>query len=140
MITRRKLIGSSVAIGVLGVGASTLAGRAVSSPSLPRLHAVLVDVRFDDAGVLANSLAAAQRTPILALEDDLLPLWYDRLAPACAHSPIAFAGVTTERALFLIQTLAADHRLRLLSATVHSMSPGSSRREPLVAWLIGPAA
>jgi hypothetical protein len=89
--------------------------------------AVVVDGRFDAAGVLARSLAPNARR--VTMPRDVLDLWQQHLAPICRTRSQAIAGVTTERGFFLLRTLAADHRLRVLSRTVH----GS-----LVSWVIGP--
>lgn len=131
MISRRQLIGGAVAGSVLG--SIQMADAVEASTSRRSAALVIVDDRFEAARTLAQSFVAAV-VPRVALPRDVLDLWRERLAPLC-RSGSAIAGVTTERGLFLLQTLAADHRLRLLSRTVHAAPRGA---EPLVSWMLGP--
>ena len=87
-----------------------------------------MDQRFDLARHVARSLALPG-IPRLALPRDVLELWHGRLAPVLRSGTHAIAGVTTERGFFLLHTLAADQRLRVLSRTDH----GS-----VMSWSIGP--
>ena len=140
MISRRRLIGSTVALSALGLG-SRAAIVAANAPALqyPRPALVLIDTRFDDVPAIARRLA----TPgvrRLAMPRDVLDLWHGKRQAQSLADVGCFAGVTTERGFFLLRTLAADHRLRVLSATFHEAAPGAPRTEPLVSWIIGPAA
>jgi hypothetical protein len=128
MISRRQVIGCGVAAAALG--AASRSARAIESTRRPRasLALVIVDERFESARGVAGSLAGPD-IPRVALPRDVLELWYPQLASVCRSGRHAIAGVTTERGLFLLQTLAADHRMRLLSRAGHD--------ESLVSWVLG---
>ncbi len=132
MISRRHLIGSGVAVSALG-----LIGRVASANHAPLIATrIIVDMRFDQALAIALG-ASAPGARIIALQRDVLELWHDQLAPSPMRAPQAFAGVTTEHGFFTLRTLAADHRQRVLYSAVHANRRGG---EPLVSWVIGPAA
>jgi len=96
---------------------------------MPHVPAVLiVDERFDAARRLAS--LAAPGVPRVALPRDVFDLWHGRLEEVCRSGDRAIAGVTTERGFFLLQTLAAEYRLRVLSSSAHTGS--------LVSWVLGP--
>lgn len=140
MISRRRLIGSGMAVSALGLGSHAASAFEVFSPTAvgatrPIVSHLVVDMRFDDALEIALRFSAPG-IPVIALPRDVLELWHDRLAPTPGRVRQAFAGVTTGHSLFVLRTLAADHRLRVQSTEVHS-APG--RAEPLYSWVIGPA-
>jgi hypothetical protein len=130
MISRRRMLGSSAAVSALGLG-NVYAKAAASSRSATRasapIHCVVVDQRFEAAQALAGDLAPGARR--IVMPRDVLELWHRQLAPVCRNRQHAIAGVTTERGFFLLRTLAAEHRLRVLSRAVHG---------GLVSWVIGP--
>lgn len=140
MISRRQLIGCGVAATALGVtchrakaadsfsrpGASVLAATADRLPITPAV--LVVDERFNAARALAS--LAAPDIPRVAMPRDVFDLWHSRLEGICRSGGRAIAGVTTERGFFLLQTLAGDHRLRVLSRSAHAGS--------LVSWILGP--
>jgi hypothetical protein len=127
VISRRHLIGSGVAASALGIGARM--AKAIEAPARASAPAafLIVDERFEAACAIASSIDAPGAR-YLAMPRDVLDLWHRQLAPACRHGAQAIAGVTTERGFFLLQTLAADQRLRVLSRTHHGA---------LVSWRIG---
>lgn len=99
---------------------------------------LIVDARFAQALAAAREHVAAG-CELVELPRDVLELWHRRLLPAIRTASPVFAGVTTERAFFVLRTLAADHRLRVLSAAVQAVPRGQDE-ETLVSWMIGPAA
>ena len=135
MISRRYVIGCGIAASALGV-ASRL-GYVVESPTRPRppVALLIVDERYDVARSLARSLADPS-VPRVGLTRDVLDLWHRHLAPVCLAGTQAIAGVTTERGFFLLRTLAADHRLRVLWA--NALAVRRAGQEPLVSWMLGP--
>ncbi len=134
MISRRQLIGCGVAASALGVG-SRLAWAVEASPR-PTVGILVVDERFVAAREVARSLVGPG-IPRVALSRDVLETWHRRLAPVCESGNLAIAGVTTERGFFLLHTLAADRRMRVLSRTLHA-APRDDR-DPLVSWMLGPS-
>lgn len=123
MISRRQLIGCGVAATALGVTFHRSASPAAVVPSV-----LVVDERFYAARRLASLVAPD--IPRVALPRNVFDLWHSRLEEICRSGGRAIAGVTTERGFFLLQTLAADHRLRVLRRTAHA--------ESLVYWVLGP--
>ena len=135
MITRRQLLGRAMLVSAGGVAMTSVPPPVASAPrALPRASQLLIEPRHARYARLARRYTATDAEP-LWLERDLLELWYERLHPSAEASPQVFAGVTTPRGFFLLQTLAADHRLRLIACTTHDVGSG---RERLHAWLIGP--
>ena len=126
MITRRHLIGSSVAVSALSAFFPAASG-ASPARSLPPVTLIVVDERFEAARALAGMLVAPGARQV-AMTRDVLDLWHRQIAPACQRGALSIAGVTTERGFFLLHTLAADLRLRVLSRSHHGA---------LVSWLIG---
>ena len=127
MISRRHLIGSGVAASALGLGARRAPALEVPARATAPAAFLIVDERFEAARTIARSLDTPG-AQYLALPRDVLDLWHRQLEPACRQGAQSIAGVTTGRGFFLLQTLAADQRLRVLSRTQHGA---------LVSWLIG---
>lgn len=126
MITRRHLIGSGAAMSTLGT-LFPLTSAASPARSRPPVALIVVDERFEAAPALARTLVAPGARQV-AMTRDVLDLWHRQIAPACQRGALSIAGVTTERGFFLLHTLAADLRLRVLSRSQHGA---------LVSWLIG---
>jgi hypothetical protein len=95
---------------------------------------LIVDERF----ALARRAAAlgAPGVPRVAMPRDVLDLWHSHLASIVQTRRHAIAGVTTERGFFVVHTLAANHRLRVLSRSLLDMP--RLGHEPLVSWIVGP--
>ncbi len=136
MISRRTILERGAAVSALGTAAwrSAFATPTASTSPAPTssttasIALVVVDERFGAAHALAGSLAAAS-VPRVVLPRDVLELWHPRLARICRSGTQSIAGVTTERGFFLLQTLAADSGMHVLSRVGHGA---------LVSWVIGP--
>lgn len=122
-----------------------LSHRMAMAPPLPRapaarVHRVLIDERFALSRRIAQRLFAPSAVH-MSLPRDLLGFWHQHLAPARGSSPGAVAGVTTERGFFLLQTLAADHRLRVQRVWSQTTTGDVNVHldTSLVAWVMGPA-
>lgn len=119
-MTRREAVG-----GVLALPAVCLAQPSVrphGSPPRPVARCV-VDGRFASARAVAGHFLSLGGQ-VLELPRDALQCW-DQLG-AGEDAGGAFAGVTTERSLFLLQTLAAGQRMRL-ALRVHAENDGSGQ-------------
>ena len=141
MISRRQLIRDGMALSGVGLAGPGFGARKAfangffANPDVvPKF--LLVDTRFDNALEIARQMLPAVET--IHLQRDVLELWHDRLRPVPGSRSITFAGVTTEHGFFTLRTLATDHRLRVRSARWHAALPGTTHREPLVSWVIGP--
>jgi hypothetical protein len=112
MITRRQLMGSALALPGLALGHGMAMAPPLPRAPAARVRKVLIDARFAASRRIAQKLFSPGAV-LIPLPRDLLGVWHQHLAPARSGSPGAVAGVTTERGFFLLQTLAADHRLRV---------------------------
>jgi hypothetical protein len=131
MANRRQVIGAGLALAVApGVGRSP-SWREWPGPAPLPVGRLLVDARFPDAVEMAAHAAEAGGIAS-ELERDVLGLWHDELLPAVSDGRLAaFGGVTTDTALFLIRTLAADHRMRLIYRADHGCAANGVMRHVL---------
>lgn len=106
------------------------------APSTMRPTLLIVDTRFAQARAIAREYIAAG-CELAELPRDVLEFWRHRLQPAIRSTRPVFAGITTERAFFILRTLAADHRLRVHA--VAFAAPRAPDEETLMSWVIGPA-
>lgn len=121
MINRRQVIGTGLAVSALSAGVG-LSGRAAAAaaPAI-RVNRIVVDTRFDEATRIARH-ASGPGVELLELPRDMLELWYGQLLPMLTGgSQRSFGGVTTPLGLFMLRTLAADQRMRLVYRAEHSM-------------------
>jgi hypothetical protein len=137
MTTRRELLGVAVALGVLPPLTFARATASVAQPLAFKADRVLVDERFDEARVMAQQWRQAGMT-IMTLPRDVLALWYDHLRPGLSDGSIrSLAGITDEAGLFLLRTLAADHRLHPLDQSLRGLAPSDAAvSQPLVSWVL----
>jgi hypothetical protein len=135
MITRRQVLESGLAACVAAAAAAAFPAGA--APVVPDLF--VFDGRHPDAAAAAAA-AARLGAQIAEAGDDLTELWRSRLRPLWGWGPSVLAGVTAPGALFVIETLAADHRQRMLSRVPLTLGRDGVGAEPLVSWVIGPRA
>jgi hypothetical protein len=118
MTNRRQFIGSSLAVSALS---STLVGGvpawAAGSGRL-RLERFVFDRRFAAAQAIAAE-AARHGVPLSPVAGDLTDLWYRDLDLKWKRAPMPLAGATTRSGLFVLETLAADHRMRVVYKGEH---------------------
>ncbi len=131
MASRRQFIQAGLALS----GASVLPVVATAAePRFLRLDRFVYDSRFPEAVDMAHA-AARLGVPLAGMSGDLTPLWYDHLHLEWKRQPAALAGVTTREALFVLETLAADHRMRVVYRGEH----GTERDGRVIHALRGPA-
>ena len=123
MANRRQFIQSGVALSALSssVLAALPAGSSDAAPL--RLERFVFDNRFVEAVEVAR-YAASLRVPLAETSGDLTDLWGNELQPAWRQAPAAFAGITTRQGLFVLETLAADHRMRVVYRGEHAVAHG----------------
>jgi hypothetical protein len=143
MANRREFIKSGLVLsGATLLPAAPL--RATAAGLLrPELDCFVFDTRFQEALALAE-LASQQGIPLAATTGDLTELWYDHLDLRWKEAPATLAGVTTQKALFVLETLAADRRMAVIYRAAHDAvadAPHASLSDTaLVSWLIAPRA
>jgi hypothetical protein len=125
MTTRRGFIQASVAVataGAIGTAAVSLgSGLQRASPKrteLPKIHAVVVDQRFEESVEFGRSLARiGANTYVMA--GDVTDVWYSHLDPLWKAGGVAVAGLTGGGVLFCLERLAWDHGLRVVHRGSH---------------------
>lgn len=120
MTSRRQVLGAGMALGLLPA-VSRLQAAVPSAPFRPlAVGCVLVDERHEDAAVMGAAVADAGVNTV-RLPRDVLGLWHDRLLPQLRSGVVqAFGGITTPDGLFLLRTLAADQRWRVVYSAEHT--------------------
>jgi hypothetical protein len=136
--SRRQFIQSGLALSAAslttGISAFSLRADETAVTSL-RLERFVFDSRFAAAVELARH-AAHHGIPLAETAGDLTDLWYHELDLRWRKAPMALAGMTTRGGLFVLETLAADHRMFVVYRGTHSVS-----RDGGVAHVLsGPAA
>jgi hypothetical protein len=142
MANRRQLIGAGLALTVLPSVGGSLGWRDSPGPAPIPVGRWLVDARFPDAVALAAHAAPAAGTTTV-LDRDVLGLWHDVLLPVVTRDQgAAFGGVTTDTTLFLMRTLAADHRMRVVYRADHARPVSGVMRHRLAgsARMLSPLA
>jgi hypothetical protein len=133
MLSRRDLMQSGLA---LSAAASVFRpGIALAVPAA--FDRFVFDNRFADSILLARR--AAERGAVLwETAGDMTALWCDYLKDRWTASPVSLAGVTTRDGLFVMETLAADFRLRTMHCSELLAPEAGERKIPLYAWIIAP--
>lgn len=138
-IDRRKLLKSGAAFSAI----ASMPGLslALSSGDESRIERFVYDTRFARAAE-AGRAASAQGVRVSAVDGDLTALWYHDLSQKWKKQPMTLAGVTAEDSLFVLGTLAWDHRMRVVEKTrlgdmqMHARHGTGSM--PLYSWVIAP--
>lgn len=131
--SRRALLKAAAALPIaaaaahVGVAAKAAAaaeplkgGRAFDADGrIVRPQHVLADTRFAEIAPLVD-LARRDGVRVHAVHDDLTALWNAELARAWRAAPQRLAGLTTQGALFVLETLAADHGMRVVYRGTHA--------------------
>jgi hypothetical protein len=158
MTDRRSFLQSSLALasaatgGLTGPAAAETArkGRDPDQGS-SAVRLFVFEQRYREA-VRAAAHARRAGAAVWAVDGDLTALWYDHLSLAWRDRPQPLAGVTTAPVLFLLETLAVDHRMKVSWRDAHGpaapgrpehalFGPAAGRRNPdLVSWIIAPRA
>jgi hypothetical protein len=131
MTSRRELLKAGLAASALPLAARAHFTRAEQA-AVP-LYNIVYDTRFA-ASVAFAERAAARGLGVLEMAGDVTRLWYDDLYHRWRQGPAAIAGLTAHGALFCLERLAWDQRLRVVYRGEHSAAAGG-----LVHRLDGPA-
>jgi len=122
----------------LAVAALPAASRAnFAQPSAVPLYKVLYDTRFP-ASVSFARRAEARGVAVQAIAGDITRVWYDDLYYAWRRERVAVGGLTAHGALFCLERLAWDQRLRVVYRGEHAAAAGrcvAHRFEGPGAWV-----
>ena len=117
MTNRRELLKIGLAAVALPVAAQ--AAPAETAAARVPLYKVLYDTRFP-AGVAFARRAALGGQAVRAMAGDMTPFWYDDLYHRWKQGPAAIAGLTAYGALFCLERLAWDQRMRVVYRGEHA--------------------
>jgi hypothetical protein len=93
-------------------------------PPVP-LHAVVLDERFAEAARFGG-IARGQGLPTRAMRGDVTDFWYSELHPLWKQRAVPVAGLTAYAALFCLEQLAWDHRMRVVYRGAHALRADGS--------------
>jgi hypothetical protein len=128
MTNRREFLQIGVAASALPLavqaarGSDTFGSRESAARAVP-LYKVVYDVRFAESVAFARRVAA-QGVAVHAIEGDMTRFWYDDLYHRWQRGPAAIAGLTAHGAMFCLERLALDQRMRVVLRAEHAPAPG----------------
>jgi hypothetical protein len=118
-INRRHFVQTGIAGSLAGLFGTQLPASA--SRAAP-LHAVVFDDRFA-AAVRFGNAARSRGLSTRGVRGDVTDLWYRELQPLWKVRAAPLAGLTAYGALFCLEQLAWDHRMRVIYHGVHETRP-----------------
>lgn len=120
MTSRREFLKVGLAASALPVAArGAFAADPAAAPV--SLYKVLYDTRFA-ASVAFARRAAARGLVVHAMAGDMTRFWYDDLYHQWQKGTAAIAGLTAHGALFCLERLAWDQRMRVVFRGEHSLA------------------
>ena len=146
MTSRREFLKAGLTASALlpvGARADFAVVEGASAATVP-LYKVLYDTRFP-ASVAFARRAAARGLALQAIAGDMTRFWYDDLYHRWREAPTAIAGLTAHGALFCLERLAWEQRMRVVYRREQSGAMRSSTAqaealpsERLFSWVIAP--
>jgi hypothetical protein len=125
MTSRREFLKAGLVASALPVAAGAAhAADAAPARTVP-LYKVLYDTRFP-ASVAFARRAAARGLAVQAMHGDMTSFWYDDLYHRWLEQPAAIAGLTAHGALFCLERLAWEQRMRVVYRGEHSLADEGS--------------
>ena len=123
MTSRREFLKAGLtASALLPVGArASFADVEAATPVA--LYKVLYDTRFAASVAFARP-AAARGIGVHAMTGDVTPFWYHDLYHRWRQAPVAIAGLTGHGALFCLERLAWEQRMRVVYRGEHVAAGG----------------
>jgi hypothetical protein len=134
MTSRRQFLIASLSVTALPAAARAQLAPERAGPAVP-IYKVLYDTRFVPSVAFAER-AAARGATVHAMRGDMTSFWYDDLYHRWRQGPAAIAGLTAHGALFCLERLAWEQRMRVVYRGKHSGAAGGG----VVHHLEGPAA
>ena len=113
MTSRREFLKVGLAASALLPAGARASLAVVEAPAAVSLYKVLYDTRFAASVAFAQS-AAARGVAVHAMTGDMTPFWYDDLYHRWRQEPAAIAGLTAHGALFCLERLAWEQRMRVV--------------------------
>ena len=122
MTNRREFLQVGLAASALPVTARAGFAAEPSMATVP-LYKVLYDTRFA-ASIAFARRAVARGLVVHPMGGDMTRFWYDDLYHQWQKGPTAIAGLTAHGALFCLERLAWDQRMRVVFRGEHSLAAG----------------
>src|SRR5688572_30161537 len=119
MTSRREFLKVGLAASALHVTAARAAIAAPDPPAAVSIYKVLYDTRFPVSVEFAHR-AAARGLAVHAMAGDMTRFWYDDLYHRWRRGPAAIAGLTAHGAVFCLERLAWDQRMRVVYRGEHA--------------------
>jgi hypothetical protein len=128
MASRREFLQMGVAALTLPIAAHGSLSPATSLPdgdfSIP-LYKAIFDQRFASSRAFAEG-AKRLGIPVHGIQGDMTDLWYHDLYARWKEGPAAIAGMTAHGAIFCLERLAWDQRMRVVFRADHRFLPDGS--------------
>jgi hypothetical protein len=119
MTNRREFLKVGLAASALPLAANARPAASTEPLAAVSLYKVLYDTRFP-ASVAFAERAAARGLVVHAMDGDMTRFWYDDLYHRWQQGPGAIAGMTAHGALFCLERLAWDQRMRVVFRGEHA--------------------
>ena len=128
MASRREFLQMGVAALTLPIAAGGSLPSSISlsngESSIP-LYKMVFDERFAASRAFAKE-AERLGVPIHGIKGDMTDLWYHDLYARWKEGPVAIAGMTAHGAIFCLERLAWDQRMRVVFRADHRVLPDGS--------------
>lgn len=115
MTNRREFLQSGVAASILPMAMPAWA----AGPGTLRLERFVFDTRFSESVEVAGQ-AARLGVELAEISGDMTDLWYRHFDLQWKRAPMTLAGMSNWHGLFVLETLAADRRMRVLYRGEHA--------------------
>ena len=146
MANRRQFIHMSLALSAASIAPLSFMEQAFMEEVLaapagqPRLlDAFVADARYAQSLVMASNFHQ-HGVKVHDFDGDVTPLWVGQLARQWRNGPCVMAGITGKDALFVLETLAWDHGMRVTHRETLDVAGRQTDggNVPLVSWIIAP--
>jgi hypothetical protein len=121
--TRRRFIQSTVVLSAVP-WATVAQSQLAEARSSIRPERFVYDEGYPEPVDVARRVSTTGLR-VSAVRGDLTDLWYNELDMLWKSKPVPLAGFTTRQELFVLETLAADHRMRLVYRGQHGLAIGA---------------
>jgi hypothetical protein len=119
MTSRREILKAGLAASALPLAGAAFA-TSNERPEAVALYKILYDSRFAESVAFA-ARAAEHGHAVHAMRGDVTRFWYDDLYHRWREGPAAIAGLTAYGALFCLEQLAWDQRMRVVFRAEHTV-------------------
>ncbi len=141
MANRRQFIHTSLALSAASVAPLSFLEQVLEVPAgqTVDLDAFIADGRYVESLAMATSFNEHDIT-VHRIEGDVTPLWVGHLSQQWRIGPRVMAGMTGRDALFVLETLAWDHGMRVThrETLIPSAAQTDGGNVPLLSWIMAP--